>query len=63
MKSVSISGSPRVNVGKKDAKAIRLKKMYLVYYTEAKNNFFSLHLKTVLKKLYIHRKYVRLKFN
>ncbi len=42
MKSVSISGSPRVNVGKKDAKAIRVQKMVpCVIYGGKEQIFFT----------------------
>lgn len=40
MKSVSISGSPRVNVGKKDAKAIRGQKMVPCVLYGGKEQFF-----------------------
>jgi large subunit ribosomal protein L25 len=40
MKSVSISGSPRVNVGKKDAKAIRSQKMIPCVLYGGKEQFF-----------------------
>jgi len=51
MKSVSISGSPRVNVGKKDAKAIRLKKMVPCVLYGGKEQFFFITPEDSFKKI------------